>query len=263
MIYKDSIISRCKRLLCSIFKEKTYRKIIGFARYTDDTFGRYILGALIDSAAVGVVMFIILTIFKFPFAPLIAVTCGVTNIIPFFGPFIGAIPSALLILIATGSPLKVLIFAIIVLVIQQVDGNLIAPHIHGASTGLTPIGVIAAVTFASHVFGFVGMVIGVPLCAVISYYISCAIDNQLKKKHLPTRPEYYRVPNIFDDESFSKARFALEAEDQLDKSETITSAAIKEEILQEIKEQVVEKILTDALDEINEEADAKYKEEME
>lgn len=261
LIYKDSIIARCKRLCCALFKEKTYNRIVGFARYTDDTIGRYMLGALIDSAAVGVVMFVILTIFKFPFAPLIAVTCGVTNIIPFFGPFIGAIPSALLILIATGSPLKVLIFAAIVLVLQQVDGNLIAPHIHGASTGLTPIGVIAAVTFSSHVFGFVGMVIGVPLCAVISYYVSCMIDSRLKKKHLPTQPEYYRVENIFENENFAKARYALEAEDQIESSDPINSA-VKEEVLQGIKEQVFEKILTDALDDITVEADAKIKKEM-
>lgn len=263
LIYKDLMISKCKKVFCALFKENTYKKVIDFARYTDRTFGRYMLGALVDSAAVGVVLFIVLAIFKFPFAPLIAVTCGVTNIIPFFGPFIGAIPSALLILIATGNPFKVLIFAVIVLILQQVDGNLIAPHIHGASTGLTPIGVIAAVTFTSHVFGFIGMVIGVPLCAVIFYFFTGLIDKQLKKKHLPTQVEYYRISDVYEDENFAKARYALEAEEELDSSETITTAAIKEEVLQEIKEQVVEKILTDALDEINEEADAKYKQEME
>ena len=262
LIYKDSIVAKSKRLFCAFFSEKNYKKIVNFARYSDRTFGRYMLGAIVDSALVGVVMFIVLTIFKFPFAPLIAVTCGVTNIIPFFGPFIGAIPSAILILIATGDFFKVLIFAAIVLALQQVDGNLIAPHIHGASTGLTPIGVIAAVTFSSHVFGFVGMVIGVPFCAVITYYFSNYIKNRLKKKKMPTHADYYRVSDVFEDENFARARAALEADEQIDKSETITTAAIKTEVIQEIKEQVVERVMEDARKEINEEADAKANEEI-
>lgn len=260
LLYKENIIAKSKRFLCSILKEDGYKKVVDFGRYTDRTFGRYMLGAIVDSAVVGIIMFVILAIFKYPFAPLIAVTCGITNIIPFFGPFIGAVPSALLILIATGDIFKVIIFAAIVLILQQVDGNLIAPHIHGASTGLTPIGVIAAVTFTSHVFGFVGMVIGVPLCAVVSYYISRQIEKNLKKKHLPTQPEYYRINDIFDDENFAKARFALEAEEQIDNTEAAMVATVKEEVIQGIKEQVVEKVLHEALDGINEEVDAKNKE---
>lgn len=259
LIYKDSIVAKLKRIICAFFKEKNYKRIVDFARYTDQTLGRYMLGVIVDSAIVGIIMFIVLTIFRFDFALLIAVTCGVTNIIPFFGPFIGAIPSAILIFISTGDPVKVLIFAIIVLVLQQIDGNIIAPHIQGNATGLTPIGVIAAVTFASHVFGFVGMVVGVPICAVIAYYVNIYIKKRLNKKHMPTQVEYYRVKDIYEDENFSKARFALEAEGELDNSETIATAAIKEEVLQEIKEQVVEKVMNEALDHINEEVEAKAK----
>lgn len=267
LIYKDSIVARGKRFLCAIFKQKAYDRIIDFGRYTDRTFGRYMLGSLLDSAMVGIVMFLAISIANLimdvdiPFAPLIAVICGITNIIPFFGPFIGAIPSALLIFIATGNLFPVIIFAIIVVVLQQVDGNLIAPHIHGASTGLTPIGVIAAVTFTSHVFGFIGMVIGVPFCAVISYYISLLIDGRLKKKHMPIQTEYYRVSNVFEDENFKNAIYTLEAEDDLAKSEAIASVAaekeIKEEVLHKIEEQVVEHILTGSLDQINEQVEAK------
>ena len=257
LIYKDMMVAKCKKVFCALFKEKTYKRIVDFARFSDKTFGRYMLGAIVDSALVGIILFIVLAILQYPLAPLIAVICGVTNIIPFFGPFIGAIPSALLILIATGDIFKVIIFAVIVLVLQQIDGNLIAPHIHGASTGLTPIGVIAAVTFTSHVFGFIGMVIGVPLCAVIAYYITLLIEKKLKKKHLPTQTEYYRVADVYEDENFAKARYALEAEESLDNSETIATAAIKEEVLQEIKEQVVEKVMNEALDNINEEAEQK------
>lgn len=260
LIYKDNITSKTKRLLCAFFKEKNYKTVIDFARYTDATLGRYMLGVIVDSAIVGIIMFIVLTIFRFDFALLIAVTCGVTNIIPFFGPFIGAIPSGILIFISTGDPVKVLIFAIIVLVLQQIDGNIIAPHIQGNATGLTPIGVIAAVTFASHVFGFVGMVVGVPICAVIAYYFSVYVKKRLTKKHMPTQAEYYRVKDVYEDENFSKARFALEAESKLDESETIATAAIKEEVLQEIKDQVVEKVMHEALDSITEEAEAKVQE---
>ena len=264
LIYKEKMTAKIKRILCAFFKEDKYKGVIDFARYSDRLFGRYMLGTLVDSFFVGVIMFFILWICKFPLPALIAVTCGVTNIIPFFGPFIGAIPSALLILITSessgGGLLKVLIFAVIVLVLQQIDGNIIAPNIHGATTGMTPIGVIAAVTLSSHLFGFIGMVIGVPLCAVIFYYMSKFVDKKLKKKHMPTQPEYYRVADIFDDENFAKARSALEAEAQLENSETLATAAISDEVLKEIKEQVVGKLLSEALDGINEAADAREKE---
>lgn len=264
LIYKEKMIAKIKRILCAFFNKAHYKGIVDFARYSDKIFGRYMLGTLVDSAFVGIIMFFILWICQFPYAALIAVTCGLTNIIPFFGPFIGAIPSALLILITPyddgGGFFKVIIFVIIVLVLQQIDGNIIAPQIHGASTGLTPIGVIAAVTFSSHVFGFWGMVIGVPLCAIIFYYLSKIIDKKLKKKHMPTQPEYYRVADIYEDENFAKAMSALEAESQLENSETLATAAIKDEVLKEIKEQVVEKVLSEALEGINETADAQEKE---
>ena len=264
LIYKEKMIAKIKRILCAFLSEKHYRGVVNFGRYTDKIFGRYMLGTIVDSLFVGVIMFVILWIFQFPQASLIAVTCGLTNIIPFFGPFIGAIPSALLILFSPveegGGMFMVIIFVAIVLVLQQIDGNIIAPQIHGASTGMTPIGVIAAVTFSSHVFGFWGMVIGVPLCGVIFYYLSKFVDSKLKKKHLPIKPEYYRASDIYDDENFAKARVALEAEEQLDHSETLATAAINDEVLKEIKEQVVGKLLSEALDGINEAADAHEKE---
>lgn len=199
LIYKESIIRRTKRLLCAIFKQKNYERIMDFANYTNNTFARYIVGAILDSILVGIVIGLVLWACGFPFAALIGVICGVTNIIPFFGPFIGSIPSAILILIATGDIWKVVLFALIILIIQQIDGNLIAPHIHGASTGLTPIGVIAATTLCSHLFGFVGMVIGVPLCAVVCYIFSRIINKRLRKKNMPTDEGHYASPDIYKD----------------------------------------------------------------
>lgn len=197
LVYKESIIRRTKRMLCATFKQKNYERIMDFANYTNNTFGRYIVGAILDSILVGIVIGVVLWVCGFPFAALIGVICGVTNIIPFFGPFIGSIPSGILILIATGDIWKVIIFALIILIIQQIDGNLIAPHIHGASTGLTPIGVIAATTFCSHLFGFVGMVIGVPLCAVVCYIISKIMEKRLKSKNMPIEEKHYESKNVF------------------------------------------------------------------
>ncbi len=264
LIYKEKMVAKFKRLLCAFLSERRYEGVVDFARYSDKIFGRYMMGTLVDSFFVGVIMFFILWICQFPYPALIAVTCGLTNIIPFFGPFIGAIPSALLILITPsdlgGGLFKVLIFVIIVVVLQQIDGNIIAPQIHGASTGMTPIGVIAAVTFSSHVFGFWGMVIGVPLCAIIFYYFSKFLEKRLKKKHLPTQHEYYRVNDVYSDENFAKARSALLAEEQLDHSDTLATAAIDDEVLKEIKDKVVGQVLNEALESINETADAQIKE---
>lgn len=198
LLSKNDLIARVKRALIAMFSEKTYKRISHFTKYTNETFGKYILGALCDAVLVGCVVTLVLTIFKFPYAALIGLVCGVTNVIPFYGPFIGAIPSAVLIFLQTpGDTMdkfwKVLAFVVIILVIQQIDGNIIAPHIQGEATGLSPIMVIAAVTFCSHVFGFIGMLIGVPVVAVISYIINCYIENKLKKKNLPTNVECYDV----------------------------------------------------------------------
>lgn len=242
LIYKDSIVARIKRILCAMFKKENYESIIDFARYTDRTFGRYILGAVCDSILVGFVVFIILTIVRIPFAPLIGVIVGITNVIPFFGPFMGAIPSGIIILIA-GKPYQVLLFVLIIIIVQQIDGNLIAPHILGASTGLTPIGVIAAVTACSHLFGFVGMLIGVPLCAVIASLVSKKIDKKLKKKKLPSDIGYFSAPDVFKDEKFIKAQRELEAQSRVERMETIEKLknenAITENAINEAEEKII------------------------
>lgn len=198
LLYKDSILIRLKRLLCAIFPERVYARIVHFGKYTNNTFGKYLTGTLCDAVLVGCVITLILTIFNFEYAALIGMVCGITNVIPFFGPFLGAIPSGVLIFLQTPGDTsdkiwKVVAFAVIILVVQQIDGNIISPHILGESTGLTPIGVIAAVTFCSHVFGFIGMLIGVPLCAVITYICSCFVESRLKKKNLPTSVECYQM----------------------------------------------------------------------
>ncbi len=198
LLYKDSILVRLKRLLCALFPEVVYKRVVHFGKYTNNTIGRYLTGTLCDAVLVGCVITLILTIFGFDYAALIGMICGITNVIPFFGPFLGAIPSGILIFLQTEGDTSekfwsVVGFAVIILVVQQIDGNIIAPHILGESTGLTPIGIIAAVTLSSHLFGFIGMLIGVPLFAVITYLFSCLIEWRLKKKNLPTQVECYEL----------------------------------------------------------------------
>ncbi len=268
LIYKDSLIARIKRILCSYFKKSNYEKIINFGRYADKTFGRYLLGTIVDSILVGLLVFAILAIAKFPLAPLIGVIVGVTNIIPFFGPFLGGIPSALLILIhSDGGIYKAIAFAVIILIVQQIDGNIIAPNIHGSTTGLTPIGVIFSVTLCSHVFGFTGMLIGVPLCAVLSYLGTLLIESKLKKKKLPVNVDCYRAKDIFSDDDFMKAKSVLEAQERIEHHETIEKAKaenkISEEVIHQVEEKIVDEILSTVAEDIITKAEAEIEAENE
>ena len=218
LMYKNTILAKTRKLMCAIFPKKTYCTIMDFTSYTDKTFGRYLMGAVLDSMLVGVIVVIVLSILGIKFSVLIGVMIGITNIIPFFGPFLGAVPSALIILIADG-PLDMLFFIIAIVVIQQLDGNILNPHIVGATTGLTPIGVIAAVTICSHVLGFVGMVIGVPLCAVLTYIVSQTVNKRLKKKNLAYDTKSYMSRDIFHDEAFIKASIEVEAQNEMERKE--------------------------------------------
>lgn len=262
LIYKELMVARVKRILCSIFKKEGYERIINFARYTDDTFGRYLLGALLDSIIVGLVVYAILALIGYPLAPLIGVLVGITNIIPFFGPFLGGIPSALLILIhSDGGFMWALGFVAIIVVVQQIDGNIIAPHIHGSSTGLTPIGVILAVTVCSYVFGFVGMLIGVPLWAVVSYLFTILIENKLKKKKLPVNVDCYRAKDIYSDESFNKAKSAIEAQERVEHHETLEKVKAENKITEDVIHQVEERIVDEIINTVAEEIIHKAEEE--
>ena len=148
-------------------------------RYADRMFGGFINGKILDSAIIGVLCYIACLIFKFPSALLVSVIIGVTNVIPFFGPFIGAIPATLLILIQ--NPIKALWFVLFVLVLQQVDGNIIGPKILGNTTGLSSFWVLFAILLFGGLWGFVGMIIGVPLFAVIYDVIKKLVFHGLNR----------------------------------------------------------------------------------
>jgi predicted PurR-regulated permease PerM len=154
-----------KMILYSLIKPRWADIILEEILYADKMFGGFINGKILDSAIIGVLCYIACLIFKFPSALLVSVIIGVTNVIPFFGPFIGAIPATLLILIQ--NPIQALWFVLFVLVLQQVDGNIIGPKILGNTTGLSSFWVLFAILLFGGLWGFVGMIIGVPLFAVI------------------------------------------------------------------------------------------------
>ena len=152
-------------ILNRIFKEKWAKALIDEAAYVDKLFGGFISGKLVDSAIIGVLCYIGCSIFRFPNALLVSVIVGVTNIIPFFGPFIGAIPSSILIFLE--DPKKGLWFILFVFLLQQLDGNVIGPKILGDRTGLSSFWVLFAIVLFGGLWGLIGMIIGVPLMAVI------------------------------------------------------------------------------------------------
>ena len=170
-----------KLIFYSVFKPRWAQLIIEEIQYADKMFGGFINGKIMDSAIIGVLCYIGCLIFKFPSALLVSVIIGVTNVIPFFGPFIGAIPATLLILIQ--NPIKALWFILFVLVLQQLDGNIIGPKILGNTTGLSSFWVLFAILLFGGLWGFVGMIVGVPLFAVIYDVIKKLVVHGLHRNN--------------------------------------------------------------------------------
>ena len=202
LLSKERVGAQLKRFAYAIFPTKAAEEALRITKYSDRTVGRFLLGTIIDAVIVSIVTLILLTICDIKYALLIALIIGITNMIPFFGPFLGAIPSALLLLIDDitvilnnpGEPahFSFITFIIIVLVIQQIDGNIIAPRVIGNSTGLSSLGVILSVTIMSGLFGFFGMLLGVPIAAIVIGLGKEIIEKRLEKKNLPIPlAEYY------------------------------------------------------------------------
>lgn len=202
LLGKERVGAQCKRLVVAFFPKKASDTILRITKRSDRTAGRFIMGTLIDAVFVAFVTFFALKIFDIKYALLIAIIIGFTNMIPFFGPFIGGIPSALLLLIDDittivnnpGEPahFSCITFIILMLIIQQIDGNIINPRVIGNSTGLSSLGVLLSVTVMSGFFGFFGMLLGVPVAAIIIGIGKEITEHLLKKKKLPVAlAEYY------------------------------------------------------------------------
>ncbi|MGL5751252.1 MAG: AI-2E family transporter [Paraclostridium sp.] len=189
LLDKENFCGLGRKLVFGMFNKKHADRVLELVHRSNDTFGKFISGKIVDSAIIGVLTFVLLTIFKMPYTLLISVIIGITNIIPFFGPFFGAIPSAIIILFV--SPMKALIFLVLILIIQQLDGNIIGPKILGDSIGISAFWILFSLLVAGKFMGLVGMIIGVPLFAIVYSIIKEIIEANLEKKGLPTDTKDY------------------------------------------------------------------------
>ena len=192
----DTYKANAKRVLYSLLTPEAARKLLDGLQFTDRTFIGFLNGKLLDSAIIGVICYIFCAIVNMPYALLVSVMVGVTNIIPFFGPFIGAVPSVIIILMV--SPPKALVFILFVIILQQVDGNFIGPKILGSSVGINGFWVMFAIVMGAGLFGFWGMLLGVPVFVVIYTTVNNSIERKLRRSDLPHTTEEFRSIEYID-----------------------------------------------------------------
>lgn len=190
LLDRERYVAQLRKLFFALSRKSRWNgAILDAFHQANSIFSGFISGKLIDSLIVGVVCFVCLTLMQMPYTLLVSVIVGVTNIIPMFGPFIGAIPSAFLILLV--SPGKCLAFLIFIVILQQIDGNVIGPRILGNSTGLSAFYVIASMLLFNQLMGFMGMVIGVPLFATLYYVVKRVAEFSLRQMDMPVETEAY------------------------------------------------------------------------
>jgi predicted PurR-regulated permease PerM len=196
---KELFSAQGKKSLYSFLPISKANLIIRNLRSIHKKFGGFVTGVLINAFILGTEVFILMTIFQMPYAPLISVLIGITNIIPYFGPIIGAVPSALLILME--DPMTCLYFIIMIIIVQQIDGNIVTPRILGDNTGLTSFWIIFALLLGQNLFGFVGLIIGVPMFAFIYAVFKARVARTLKEKGLPSDSDFYRRVSHIENET--------------------------------------------------------------
>lgn len=200
---KDVFSAQAKKVLFASLTEKRANAILELAQFTNKSFGGFISGKIIDSAIIGIICFICMNILGWEYSLLISCIIGITNVIPFFGPFIGMIPSALLLVLV--NPMHALYFLIFILILQQFDGNILGPKILGDTTGLDSFWVLFAVLIGGGLFGFVGMIVSIPIFAVIYFYGAKYINYRLERRGFSTelvdyKIDSYRTPDRPDSE---------------------------------------------------------------
>lgn len=184
LIDREKIVESFRNFFKAFLSKESYEKLTIIYNVSIASFYRFFQGKLLDSLIIGILCFIGMIILKLDFAVLISFIVCITNIIPFFGPFIGAIPSVLILLMV--DPTQAFVFAIFILVLQQIDGNIIGPKILGDSVGLSSLWIMFAILIGGAYFGFAGMLLGVPIFSVIHYLVKEEIDKRLNKKK-PTK----------------------------------------------------------------------------
>lgn len=186
---KDTFAAQSKKIVYSIFGARVGDLLVRETRSAYGILSGFITGKLLDSLIIGIITLVCCNLFRFPYAALIATIVGVTNIIPFFGPFIGAIPSAFLILLV--DPIKSVYFVLFILVLQQFDGNILGPKILGDSTGLSSFWVLFSILLFGGLFGFAGMILGVPVFAMLYSVVRRLVNRGLQRKNLPVDTQSY------------------------------------------------------------------------
>lgn len=196
MLYnKEKFCAQIKKTGFALFSKRTMHRLQKWFGKSHLAFGQYLTGVVIDAFIVGLEFGLLCWIFRIPYAPMIAVILGLTNMIPFFGPYIGGVPCVLIVLM--NNPIKAIILVAIMLAVQQIDGNLVAPKIIGQKTGLDAIWVIFAILVGGYFFGVLGMLLAVPVFSVLYLAIGSAINDRLKKKQLSTNTaDYYASSSV-------------------------------------------------------------------
>ena len=186
---KERCAAYCRKAVYGLCSRSGAGWVLRAMKKVDEIFSGFVRGKLLDSLIIGILCFICCSIFGFPYTPLVSVIVGVTNVIPFFGPFLGAIPSIFLILLV--SPLQALYFALFVLALQQLDGNVIGPLILGDKTGISSLWVIIAILVGGSFFGVAGMFFGVPVCACMLSAVNFVVESRLRRREMPVETEAY------------------------------------------------------------------------
>ena len=181
-----NIFYQFKKLLYAVFPKQAADTARAICRESTNIFLKFMYGKAIDSVIIGIICFVCMNIFKFPYTVLISVIVGITNMIPYFGPYIGGVLGGIIIVIV--NPVQVIFFAVMILVIQQFDGLFLGPKILGDSTGLKPLWVIFAIVVGGAMFGVLGMFLGVPTMAVICYILNIVVEHFLKKRNITVHP---------------------------------------------------------------------------
>ena len=193
---KEKFKAQAKKTIMALFTKEKADDIFELANYSNMQFGGFINGKIIDSAIIGVLCAILMSIIGLPYTVLVSTIVGITNIVPFFGPFIGAIPGTLIILLE--SPIQALYFVLLIFGLQQFDGNILGPKILGETSGLASFWVMFAILVGGGLFGFPGMILGVPTFAVIYYYAGKLLRKKLKRKNMAEDTEEYMEFNKYD-----------------------------------------------------------------
>ena len=242
---KEGFLAAVKRLSYAVFSVEAAEKLRQGVNFIDRTFMGFLNGKLLDSLIIGIICYIVCSLLKMPYTLLVSVIVGVTNIIPFFGPLIGAVPSALIILMV--DPVKCLIFIIFVVILQQIDGNIIGPRILGNSTGITGFWVIFSIILGGGLFGFWGLLLGVPVFVVIYTLITNLVVRKLKRSDLPWEIDDYKEMDYIDPATLqvvkkASVRKAEIARERAARAKEGSPRVVKEEFPESGKQEVPRKV---------------------